>query len=117
MYLINWADHLPHDAGVFVAFSSLSFPDERDEFQRDVAEIRLPEGRVIDVEWDDAHRKYIVTLYQDDFDNKLREIECDDPTDVVERVAELVERVCEHRDRNSIAFGSTSNHHDMVISS
>ncbi|MBI1903803.1 MAG: hypothetical protein HYS13_22085 [Planctomycetia bacterium] len=83
MNLINWDDVLPDDAGAVVAFSSLSIPDERDEFQHSVAEIRLPQGRVIDVGWEHARAKYVVTLFTDEYENPLEQVECDDPQSVV----------------------------------
>ncbi|MBI1902366.1 MAG: hypothetical protein HYS13_14795 [Planctomycetia bacterium] len=91
MRLVNWDDYLPPDAGAFVAFSSLTDPDERDEFQRNVAEIRLPQDRVVDVAWDDSDRKYVVTLYVDEYENQLQQTRCDNPAQVIDRVKQLVE--------------------------
>jgi hypothetical protein len=90
MNLVNWSNFLPDCASV--TFSSLAIPDvERSGLNRDIAEIALPAGRFIDVEWCDDNGQYRITPFQDVFECELYAISCDTPSEVVEWVKYLAE--------------------------
>ena len=88
MNLVNWTEILPPSASV--SYSSLAIPDvERDALNRDIAEIKLPSGIVIDVEWCEDDKNYVVTLFRDDYEDMIVQSPCDSVSDVVETVKTL----------------------------
>lgn len=90
MTVIEWDQMLPE--GATVIFSSLTIPDcDRDELDRDVAEIHLLSGLVIDVEWLIDEEEYLVTLYRDDIESPMTETLCKTASDVVRTVIRLAD--------------------------
>ena len=88
MNLVNWSEILPPSASV--SYSSLTIPDvERDALNRDIAEIKLPSGIVIDVEWREDDKNYIVTLFRDVYEDMIVQSPCDSVSDVIEVVKTL----------------------------
>jgi hypothetical protein len=89
MIRVDWTAIL--DGRGTVDFSSLEIPEERDEFERDVAQLRLRGGSIIDIGWDFDAAKYVVTVYRDTFENPSAEVECLTASDVVETVRRLID--------------------------
>jgi len=88
MNLVNWTEILPPSASV--SYSSLTIPDvERDALNRDIAEIRLSSGFVIDVEWREDDKQYVVNLFRDEYENFIVRLRCDSVSDVIEEVKTL----------------------------
>ena len=56
---------------------------------RDIAEIKLPSGIVIDVEWCEDDKKYIVTLFRYEYEDMIVQTPCDSVSDVIEEVKNL----------------------------
>jgi len=74
-----------------VDYSSLEIPEERDDFERDVAQLRLRGGSIVDIGWDVEAAKYVVTVYRDTFENPSAEVECSTASDVLETVRRLID--------------------------
>jgi len=89
MIHVDWTAIL--DGRGTVDFSSLEIPEERDEFERDVAQLRLRGGSIIDIGWNFDAAKYVVTVYRDTFENPSAEVECSTASDVVEWVRRLID--------------------------
>jgi hypothetical protein len=90
MSTINWNDILPAKK-VRVLFSYLRFPNDlRTEIDRSVAAIKLNDGKVIEVEWIDDKRQYLITVYSKSFRQALQQFSVSSPSDVVESVKNLV---------------------------
>ena len=88
MNLIDWTVILP--SSVSVSYSSLTIPDvERDALNIDIADIRLPSGFLIDVEWREDEKKYVVTLFRDEYEDFIVQLRCDSVSDVIEEVKAL----------------------------
>jgi hypothetical protein len=87
--IVNWTSILANKGTI--DFSSLEIPEDRDEFERDVAQITLRSGSIIDIGWNFETRQYIVTLFSDAFESPIAEIECSTASDVVETVRQLVD--------------------------
>ena len=88
MNLVNWTEILPPSASI--SYSSLAISDvERDALNRDIAEIKLPSGIVIDVEWREEAKKYVVTLFRDEYEDFIVQLRCDSVSDVIEAVKTL----------------------------
>ncbi len=88
MNLVNWMDFLPPSASV--SYSSLAIPDvERDALNRDIAEIKLPSGIVLDVEWCEDDKNYVVTLFRGEYEDMIVQTPCDSVSDVIEVVKSL----------------------------
>src|SRR5687767_3168020 len=102
MALVDWTRIIP---GTEVTFSTLAIPDERDEFDVDVAQFRLSDRTVLDVEWDNDERRYALTVFQGEYENQLEELRCDTPSEVIESVKAIVDR----RMHSPIVFEPTSN--------
>lgn len=81
MRLIDWTAEIP---GCQVIYSSLTEPHERDELNKDVAAIRLPDGRGIDVEWNDERQVFWLTLFFESFHNRLSMAETDETWKLLE---------------------------------
>jgi hypothetical protein len=89
MIHVDWAPILAGRGTV--DFSSLEIPEARDEFERDVAQIRLRGGSIIDIGWDFDKAKYVITVFRDTFENPSNEVECSTASDVVEWVKRLID--------------------------
>jgi hypothetical protein len=88
MSLIDWKVVLD-DHDLSVTFSSLEIPEVRDAFEKNVAEIRLPRGYVIDVAWQPESHCYVISVFPVEGDAILNEVECASPYEVVEQVKRL----------------------------
>ncbi len=92
MSRVNWTNILRDQAHVI--FSSLEFPrEERTEIDRSVAAIRLNDGSVIDIEWIDEERSYLISLYSQGFHSLLGHFSVRTPSEVVQYVRLLVQQL------------------------
>ena len=63
----DWSEHL--SPGMKVSFSSLALDEERDEFERSVAQIELSPNVYLDIGWDDG--AYTVSVFNDRWESML----------------------------------------------
>ena len=85
MRLVDWCRFLPY--GTHVEYSTLRIPDKRHPLNRDVAEIRLASGDIIDIEWLHRDHIYIVSLYDQSYDGDIVDsAECADVNEVISHV-------------------------------
>lgn len=101
--LLDWKSQLGND--IEVAYSSLEIDHQPHFGDGDVALLLLPNGRGIDVAWSDAQERFVVTLFQDEYDNEVQCVVCDDFREVVATVKQFYEQ-----DRkNTQSRGETSS--------
>ena len=86
MSLIDWKQLVPD---VTIAFSSFAIPETRNRFQANVAELRLKGGLTLDVAWNAEKMEYVLTLYGDDFNRPIKQLEVNDASDVIVAVKRL----------------------------
>jgi hypothetical protein len=91
MHLFDWKSILPSSANV--AFSTFVLGESRDEFQNDVAEIRLPEGKFIDIAWDDVAKRYVLTLFQEEYEKQLQQVRVESGLEVVQEARRLASQL------------------------
>jgi hypothetical protein len=78
---------------VLVDFSSLEIPERRDEFDKNVAQLRVADDHVIDIAWDNEDSVYVVTMFRDVFESPVARRFCKTPTDVIQMVLHLVDEL------------------------
>lgn len=85
--VVNWYDHLPTTTKV--SFSNLCIPDIRkSSLERNVAELILPNGVVVDIEWSLENNNYILTFFIDNFEEPLMTGYSDTPEIVINTIKE-----------------------------
>ena len=84
MTLVDWEAILSDHASV--TFSSLSYDRQPNRLDRDIAQIRLEGGYIIDIKWDGTRQEYMVSLYKGDFENPENEVVSKTPGDVIDTV-------------------------------
>jgi hypothetical protein len=107
MTLIDW-NQIFGDR-VDVDFSSLEIPDVRDEFDRNVAQLRVGDAYILDIAWNNEEREYVITLFRDAFENPISQECCANPSDVIQRVSAIVDFL----GNNSPHFASASQVADV----
>jgi hypothetical protein len=103
--LINLRNILPSQARVI--FSSLHSAEERSEIDNAVAAIGLPGGRVIDVQWNDDKKKYVIGLFSDEYrrHDANEDVEVDAPSEVIQLLWSWSNRYCTNE---HVSMGNTA---------
>lgn len=104
MSLIDWSTILGTRCEVI--YSSLSREESRDEFDDSVALLKLSSGYHIDILWHDESKKYVVTLFKDEFEKFEQQVEVATANDVIEEVCDLGAR---YAPRLATSSASTSD--------
>lgn len=90
MKLVDWSQVVPNTR-IRVLYSTLSVPDvERSRLNKEVAQLEIPSGWFIDVEWCEDDEVYVVTLFKDEFEDYLVQPSCSSPSEVIETIVDLV---------------------------
>ncbi len=79
---VKWDEWLrEYDARA--VFSTLRIPDVRDPIEKNVASIRLSDGKMIDVEWKHLQEIYLVSLYADEYQKQICTVKASTPAQVI----------------------------------
>ena len=88
MTVVNWQELFP--GLVQVVYSSLEDPHTCDEYDDDVAALKLPGGYGVDIEWIDRDKAFRLRYFKHRYDQKLADAKAATTQEVIDYVRRWV---------------------------